>query len=202
METNEGRQLVRAASLGAIEQVKALLDQDVDVDSRERGRNGQMEASRRGHREVVLYLLFRSSDVNVTDNKNKTALMLASKEGHENIVEILVAGGANIFLVDRAFNSALMQAAFSGHLPVCEFLLSKGADLMAKEKEGQTARSHYGQYRFFHLPPETKALRCAALEAAWAAGPHPSQVQRRHDERWARRGPLLWDPSINAYRYM
>ena len=37
-----------------------------------------------------------------------------------------------------------------------------------------------------------KALRSAALEATWAEGPHPSQVQRRKDERWARRWPFVF----------
>ena len=30
------------------------------------------------------------------------------------------------------------------------------------------------------------------LRVAWAAGPHPSQVQRRRDERWARRWPFMF----------
>ena len=41
---------------------------------------------------------------------------------------------------------------------------------------------------------------CAALEAAWFEGPHPLQVQRRKDERWERRGPLLTVLAEHAYR--
>ena len=29
------------------------------------------------------------------------------------------------------------------------------------------------------------------MRAAWETGPHPSQVQRRRDESWARRWPFV-----------
>ena len=86
------------------------------------------------------------------------------------------------------------------HLPVCEYLLSLGADLMAASDDNLTALADYGRYANTRLSPEIKALRCAALEAWWAAGPHPSQVQRRRDERWARRGPLITVLAEHAYR--
>jgi hypothetical protein len=39
--------------------------------------------------------------------------------------------------------------------------------------------------------PAVKAQRVAELEAAFRAGSHPSQVQRRKDEAWARRGAFM-----------
>ena len=86
------------------------------------------------------------------------------------------------------------------HLPVCEYLLSLGADLMAADNFNRTALTHFGYNANPRLPLETKALSVAALEAWWAAGPHPSQVQRRRDERWARRGPLITVLAEHAYQ--
>jgi hypothetical protein len=71
---------------------------------------------------------------------------------------------------------------------------------MAASDDNRTALTHYGAYAHPPITPETKALRVATLEAWWAAGPHPSQVQRRRDERWARRGPLITVLAEHAYR--
>jgi len=71
---------------------------------------------------------------------------------------------------------------------------------MVANNYNETALAHYGVCADPRLSPETKALRVAALEAWWAAGPHPSQVQRRRDERWARRGPLMTVLAEHAYR--
>ena len=44
------------------------------------------------------------------------------------------------------------------------------------------------------------AERRIALEEAWRAGPHPSQVQRRRDEAWDRRKSLMQVSAENGYR--
>jgi hypothetical protein len=85
-------------------------------------------------------------------------------------------------------------------LPVCEYLLSLGVDLMVASYGNRTALAHYGRFASRSLSSETKALRVAALQRVWENGPHPSQVQRRRDECWARRGPLLNVLAEHAYR--
>jgi hypothetical protein len=95
---------------------------------------------------------------------------------------------------------ALMAAALFDRLPVCLFLLSKGADLMAATNINWTALTHYGQYAQPPVSPATLAERRTALEEAWRAGPHPSQVQRRRDEAWDRRKSLMQVSSENGYR--
>ena len=201
---NLGQQLVTASKEGAIEQVGALLDQGVDVDSRvgTTGWTGLLWASRHGHRAVVVLLLDRGADVNARSDTGYSGVFGASLGGHLGIVEVLQARGANIHYVTADGRSALHRAAFYDHLPVCEFLLSKGVDLMAETSLplGHTALGQYGQWLDPPFSPETKTLRVAALEAAWAAGPHPSQVQRRRDECWARRGPLIMVLAEHGYR--
>ena len=57
------------------------------------------------------------------------------------------------------------MAAWWDHLPVCEFFLSRPVEAT---NDGGTALSHYWCNANPVISPETKALRCAALEAAHA----------------------------------
>jgi hypothetical protein len=72
---------------------------------------------------------------------------------------------------------------------VCELLLSRGADLMAQSSGGWSALTLYGAWS--GLTDAEKEAGLQRLREAWASGPHPSQVQRRRDENWARRWPLV-----------
>jgi hypothetical protein len=84
--------------------------------------------------------------------------------------------------------TALGAAASYDYHDVCLLLLSRSADLMAPMLyDGRTALEMYGEYMHPSLSPAELAARRAALVAAWEEGPHPSQVQRRKDVRWARR---------------
>ena len=63
---------------------------------------------------------------------------------------------------------------------------------MAVCLEGRTALTAYGVYAYPPISNEIKEQRREQLRVAWEAGPHPSQVQRRRDERWARRWPFMF----------
>ena len=192
------RQLIDAAMEGNVGDVGALLDQGAEIEGRDASGWSALEgACVKRHKEVVALLLDRGADVNAADDNRNTPISLASRGGQLEVVELLHARGADIHHADLFGNNALHWAARCDRLLVCEFLLSKGADLMAAANNGNTALSRYGINANRALSPETKALRCAALEAAWAAGPHPSQVRRR---RWESRGPLLWVLAEHGYR--
>ena len=60
---------------------------------------------------------------------------------------------------------------------------------MAKSSYGSTALDWYGADSGLTAAEEEADLQ--RLREAWASGPHPSQVQRRRDENWARRWPLV-----------
>ena len=78
--------------------------------------------------------------------------------------------------------------------------MSRGADLIVADKHGRTVLKYYGGLAHPTISDADKALRRAALEAAWAEGPHPSQVQRRKDERWARRWPFVFVLVTRGFR--
>ena len=84
----------------------------------------------------------------------------------------------------------LLAALF--HKPeVCLLLIAKGADLRVRDNLNRSALSDYGLDAYPRLDPSVKAQRVAELKAAFRAGCHPSQVQRRKDENWAKRWPLM-----------
>ena len=186
-----GQQLIDAVSQGSIERVGALLDQGVAVDSQDPGQwTPLILASWCGHSAIAALLLDTGASVNAEDNGGSTPATHASLGGYLDILQLLVSRGADIHHTDNQGYSSLLNAALKDQLPVCIYLLSLGADLMIVNAFNRTALTDYGHYARPFLSPETVALRVAALEAAWAAGPHPSQVQRRRGERWFRCGPL------------
>ena len=128
--------------------------------------------------------------------------MYAAYRGHIEVVKILEAAGADIHHKNQGGFNALNYAALFDKLPVCLYLLSKGADLMAASNSNMTALTHYGRSASINPPlsPATLAERRTALEEAWRAGPHPSQVQRRRDEAWDRRKSLMQVSAENGYR--
>ena len=173
--------LHEVAKAGNVAKVKELVEEGgVPVDLRDSQHwTPLIESSYEGQAEVVVTLIDLGADVNAVNDVGFSALTRASRQGHLEIVKILAAKGANIHHRAAAGNSALMFAAMSDRLPVCEFLLSLGADLMAVNDANESPITQYGIGCTPALSPEVKAQRCAALEAAWAEGPHPSQVQRR-----------------------
>ena len=187
-----------AALNGNVAQAVALLDQGADIEARNlSGWSALHFATMEGHLEVVALLLDRGADSEAVDIAGWSTIMFASLKNLE-LVQLLHARGANIHHTSGVTGeNALHIAAQRDDLSVCEFLLSKGVDLMAADNDGRTALSHYGCDVDPALSLDTKALRVAALEAAWAAGPHPSQVRRR---RWESRGPLLWVLAEHGYR--
>ena len=144
-----------------------------------------------GHLELARGLLDLGAVVNARNNDGWDALMYASENGHAAVVTLLLDRGADPSSRND-YETALYLAALYDHLQVCLILLNRGADLMVVCHYGRTALTHYGIYADPPLSNEIKEQRREQLRVAWAAGPHPSQVQRRRDERWARRWPFMF----------
>ena len=147
-----------------------------------------------GHLELTTGLLDRGSDVHARGLSGWDALFCASCEGHLPVATLLLDRGADPCTRIDAW-TALGRAAASGNHPVVLLLLSRGADLAATmagysyPEELKTALELCGQYT--RLSDEEKEQRREEMRAAFAAGPHPSQVQRRRDENWERRAAFV-----------
>ena len=106
----------------------------------ERAKNrALLEASKKGHVEIVEMLLNNGVDVNAKGNGNDTALYLASKYGHVEIVEMLLENGANVNEKNQDGWTALHQASLRGEIEILEMLLENGANVNAQNDEGKTA---------------------------------------------------------------
>ena len=137
-------------------------------------------------------LLGRGADQHALVYGDRNALHWAASWGREKIVAMLLSKGA--VLETRSFYgyTALLFAAHYDHPEVWLLLIAKGADLrMITRDTYRSALSHYGVWARPRLDPSVKAQRVAELKAAFRAGCHPSQVQRRKDENWAKRWPLM-----------
>ncbi len=150
--------LLDAIKAGDIEQVRILLTQGEDPNSRET--------------QYTYRWWFRSVNLDIPREMATTALMLAASSGRKDIVELLLESGAEIgartfsgatalqaaiagdgplqieivkLLVDRGadVNSTgdeppLMTASSMNRTDMVKFLLSRGADVNARDEEGFT----------------------------------------------------------------
>jgi hypothetical protein len=148
-------------------------------------------ASKGGSPELVLALLLRGAYIHARGCGGKDALTFASYYGHIAAAAVLLDRGADVLARDDNQDTALHWAAFKDKPEMCELLLSRGSDLTAMDNEDHTPLDAYGRFARPPLSPAVLASRLARLQAAWRAGPHPSQVQRRRDEAWARRWPFV-----------
>ena len=80
-----------------------------------------MRAARKGHLEIVKWLIGVGADVNIKDNDGDTALNLAALYGHLETLKFLIDYGAEIDKED-----CLRRAASWGHLDIVRFLAVSG----------------------------------------------------------------------------
>jgi len=140
----------------------------------------------------AIELLDKGADPNVLF-LGFNALHEAAMSGRLEILSTLLRRGADLETRCILGTSALLLAAVNDHLEICLLLIARGADLRAVEYGNQSALSDYGRdvNDGQGLDPSVLALRVAELKKAWREGCHPSQVQRRKDENWAKRWPLM-----------
>ncbi len=137
-------------------------------------------------------LLGRGADPNALAYGDWNALHRAAYCGREQIVAMLLSKGAVLEArTGYGGSTALLLAALKDKPKVWLLLIAKGADLRVRNKFNRSALSHYGFGASPRPDPSVKAQRVAELKAAFRAGCHPSQVQRRKDENWAKRWPLM-----------
>ena len=155
------------------------------------GETALLSASWGEDAELVLALLERGADMDAQTEDGWNAVMAASRRGHIAALTHLLDKGADLHASDVDGMTALYLAALHNQPAACELLLSRGIDLLAEDSQGRPALDMYGSYAYPRPTDEAKEQALARMRAAWEAGPHPSQVQRRRDERWARRWPFV-----------
>jgi len=148
-------------------------------------------ASQRGSEGLVRELVRLGAEVNARSNEGSDALLCASGHGHPAVVAMLLDDGADPNTRNQNYSALGLAAAFD-RLPVCQLLLGRGAELLAVNAYYRgNALEVYGSFSSRSFTPAILEERREALRVAFAEGPHESQVQRRRDERWARRWPFM-----------
>ncbi len=141
--SSDGRDLIVAASIGNLAQVRSLLHKGVAVDFQETngaGYTALIHAAQGGRDPAVVQeLLANGAQVEHRRNGGETALILAGGSGNVSIVEDLLNAGAQVNDHDDNGVTALMMASANGHSGVVLLLLSSGADIRSANKSGETA---------------------------------------------------------------
>ena len=143
--------LIVALTSGQVEAAEMLLAPtseagllDAQGSTRYDRKNALMWASKRGMTSMVQKLVALPTDVELTDEDGRTALMLAAANGHEKEAEILLTptltAGGDLDAQDTASGrSALMFAGNRGLKDFCRLLLSYGARPELTDKNGATS---------------------------------------------------------------
>ena len=181
--------LLQQAVDGETAAVLAAVDLDPVLTTRanERGERLLHRACSGGHLELATGLLDRGSDVHARDYDGEDALYWASCQGHLPVATLLLDRGADPCTRSDGY-TALGDAASEGHHTVVLLLLSRGADLAATMTadtdpvELKTALELCGVDVDPPLTDEEMEQRREEMRAAFAAGPHISQVHRRSHE--------------------
>ncbi|CAI7605082.1 unnamed protein product [Penicillium glandicola] len=136
--------LFRAISRDDLPRVQELLDQGLDIESRDSVNGGQtplIVAVGYDKVDIVELLLLRGANANAkTLHSEETALISASSSGrYQIILWILEHGNPDLEARDRNGRTALMRASAQGYTREVQVLVKAGADIEAKDRNGRTA---------------------------------------------------------------
>jgi len=148
-------------------------------------------ASLGGSESLVRELLDRGANLHSLGSVGWTALHYAARGGHFAVATLLLNRGIDLHAVSTDKCTALHWACFHDRLDCAVLLLSRGSDLMASRSEIRSILIDYACYTDPRLSEQVYNQRLQVLRNAFAQGPHPTQVKRRRDERWARRWSFM-----------
>ena len=155
--------LALAGKEGNVEMITLLLDNDADIDIRDRvGRTPLMHAGTSRNVEAIRLFIDRGADVNARDSFIGGPLAWTSGFGTAESVQDLLDAGAQVETVSGATGyTPLIWAAGFGDAESVPMLLEAGANIEAKGSiEGNTALMHAaktGKIESLHSMLKTKA---------------------------------------------
>jgi len=139
-----GDKLLKAASNGDIEGMKAQLAQGADINYRSSGvlaleQTALMKAAKNGHLEAVKFLIEKGADVSKGNSGKENPITLAAEKNHAEIVLYLIEKGENVNYQETNYGmTALHHAAKNGNRELAEKLVAKGADMKMLSKLEET----------------------------------------------------------------
>ncbi|XP_067654159.1 putative ankyrin repeat protein RF_0381 [Haliotis asinina] len=139
------QRLLNASIHGDLDTVKRILAMGyVDINSRGRwSRTAVMEASLKGHRGVVKFLVDRGANLSLVDERGDNVLHWACDGGHLDIVKLILSlDVVDINSGDFLGITPVMVAVLCEHRDVVKFLVGEGADVSQVDSDGDTVL-HY-----------------------------------------------------------
>nr|XP_023012760.1 GA-binding protein subunit beta-1-like [Leptinotarsa decemlineata]XP_023012761.1 GA-binding protein subunit beta-1-like [Leptinotarsa decemlineata] len=122
-----GKQLLKAALDGDVDQVKNLLTKGAPFTADWLGTSPLHLAAQNNHLEITEILLRAGISKDARTKVDRTPLHMAAYEGHLQIVDALTKNGADIDCKDLLGMTPLHWAVQNGHLEVAAHLLRNGA---------------------------------------------------------------------------
>jgi ankyrin repeat protein len=133
--------LIDAVRGGSLEQVRALIEQRVDVNAVLSDGTTALHWAAHSNRDEVAHLLIAAgANANVVNRYGVTPLTLAATNGNAALAAALLEAGADPNVTVGEGETILMTAARSGSVEIIKALVARGAEVnKAEEWQGQTA---------------------------------------------------------------
>ena len=152
--------LMRAASIGRVDLVKALIAMGADLNAKggKYVTTALMEAVSgyfysvgvKAREEIVAILCDVGADVNVQDVEGKTALILAMERNNQTIVNILKAK-TDLDIAEEGGKTPLMYAIENGKEELARSLIDLGANIDIEDKKRNTALIYAFKREMYHI---------------------------------------------------
>ena len=144
-----------------------------------------------GNLDLTGALLDRGADLHALNSNERSACWFACSSGSLPVVTLLLDKGASPHTRPPHSHSCISIAAAYDFLPIVLLLIAQGADFMAPAHKEESAWTLWGSQARPPISDKQRLKNRKTARAAFRAGPHPSQVARRAEERWRRRWPFL-----------
>ncbi|XP_052092782.1 ankyrin-1-like isoform X2 [Mytilus californianus] len=129
--------LYKASKCGDLQKVKLLFKQNTDIDfdysDNECKQTALYIASKRGHSDIVSFLLDLKCDPNIANMYNETPLYIAHCNGYTAIVKALLK--MNSFFFEKSNRTSLYMASSEGHTDIVKSLLKYNIDVNSTDNE-------------------------------------------------------------------
>jgi len=117
------KSLFEAVKKGDIEQVKKLILEGADLNTKDRRNRTTLHyAARHGYRDIGELLISKGANVNAAGPGYLTPLYYAAQYGHRDIAELLIIAGADLDAKEPPWFTPLQHAVRHGHRDMAELL--------------------------------------------------------------------------------
>ena len=137
---NNGEQLNDACNTGNFPSVRSLVSSGASVDYQNKysGYTPAIHCCRRGHSEILQFILEQGANAELVVSYGWTPLIYAAARNKYECVAVLVRYGVVLDAINKDGWTALWHASRGGYLPIVELLAQSGADIERASNDGKT----------------------------------------------------------------